>query len=424
MKTNIKQQALIFLFLFIGLVVTNTTYGKNKNTIDTVSYKQIKGKIVDYESMKPLVFATISVENTNIATVSNSQGFFVIKVPDKNLSGDIVFSYLGYENVKMPVNLLLKKKKNIIKLKLVSVNLTEISIFPHDPRVLIDKVIANKRNNYQDKPKIMTAFYRETVKKRNSYIGLAEAVVEIYKQSYFAARNDAIKLIKGRKSSDVEKMDTLLFKLQGGPYATLMLDVIRNPYIILAEDVLPAYNYSYDNIVVYNKRLNYVLAFKQKSSVTDPMYYGKIYIDAETFAISNIIFSLNTEDKSAAAAYFIKKKPFGVNVYPVSADYMVKYIQKNGKWYYSYSRGEVQFKVKWKKKLFSSNFSTMVEMSVTNMREAGSKPFRPSERLKMNVIMTENVGSFADKNFWGEYNIIEPEKSIKSAIKKISKNLK
>jgi len=424
MRTNIKQQALIILFLFIGLVVTNTAQGKDENFPDTVSYKQIKGKIVDNESMNPLVFATVSIENTNIATVSNSQGFFLIKVPDKYLSNNIVFSYLGYENVKIPATDLLKKKKNTVKLKLVSVNLTEINIFPHNPRVLIDKVIENKRNCYQDSPKIMTAFYRETVKKGNSYIGLAEAVVEIYKQSYFAARSDAIKLIKGRKSGDVEKMDTLLFKLQGGPYATLLLDVIRNPYIILSEDILSAYDYSYDNIVVYNKRLNYVLAFKQKGSVTEPMYYGKIYIDAETFAISNIIFSLNTEDKYAAASYFIKKKPFGVSIYPVSADYMVRYKQVDGKWYYSYSRGEVQFKVKWKKKLFSSNFSTMVEMSVTNMRDADSKPFRPSERLKMNVIMTENVSSFADKNFWGEYNIIEPEKSIKSAIKKISKNLK
>ena len=33
------------------------------------------------------------------------------------------------------------------------------------------------------------------------------------------------------------------------------------------------------------------------------------------------------------------------------------------------------------------------------------------------------ASGFSDPNFWGAYNIIEPEKSIESAIKKISKQL-
>jgi hypothetical protein len=39
--------------------------------------------------------------------------------------------------------------------------------------------------------------------------------------------------------------------------------------------------------------------------------------------------------------------------------------------------------------------------------------------------MSDKISKSADVDFWGEYNIIEPEKSIESAIKKIkSKNLK
>jgi hypothetical protein len=34
------------------------------------------------------------------------------------------------------------------------------------------------------------------------------------------------------------------------------------------------------------------------------------------------------------------------------------------------------------------------------------------------------VQDFADADFWGEYNIIEPESSIENAIKKLSKSLK
>ena len=44
--------------------------------------------------------------------------------------------------------------------------------------------------------------------------------------------------------------------------------------------------------------------------------------------------------------------------------------------------------------------------------------------LKPSVILGDEASGFSDPEFWGEYNIIEPEKSIESAIKKISKQLK
>ena len=41
---------------------------------DTLNTVQYRGKIVDGESGAPLVFATLTLEGTNIATVSNSEG--------------------------------------------------------------------------------------------------------------------------------------------------------------------------------------------------------------------------------------------------------------------------------------------------------------------------------------------------------------
>jgi hypothetical protein len=35
--------------------------------------------------------------------------------------------------------------------------------------------------------------------------------------------------------------------------------------------------------------------------------------------------------------------------------------------------------------------------------------------------MSDKVLSLGDPDFWGEYNIIEPEKSIESAIRKIQR---
>jgi len=44
--------------------------------------------------------------------------------------------------------------------------------------------------------------------------------------------------------------------------------------------------------------------------------------------------------------------------------------------------------------------------------------------LRTSVIMSDKTLGFSDPEFWGEYNVIEPEKSIETAIKKIKKQLK
>jgi len=428
MRTLIKiSQFAVSLFLLCAMV--NPGYASSPGLFskhgkqDTASYITYLGRVVDNESMQPLVFATINVEGTNIATVTNTEGRFNLKIPKDSPTKNIVVSFIGYENLVEPIANLQTNKNNLLKVKMVSVKLTEISVFPNDPRILINKVIESKNSNYSNEPLIMTAFYRETIKKRWAYVSISEAVVEVYKQSYNGFKQDLVRLFKGRKSTNVEKVDTLLFKLQGGPYSTLMLDIMKDPYLILSNDVLNMYDYSYQNITRIDGRLNYVIEFKQKPYVSDPLFYGRFYIDVDTYAISSIVFDLNTENREEASSMFIKKKPFGVSVYPTVAHYMVNYREKDGKWFYSYSRGEVNFKVNWKKKLFSSNYSTTVEMAITDWDKAGDKPFKPSDRLKMNVVMSDAVSGFADEDFWGKYNTIEPEQSIEAAIRKIKRQL-
>ena len=422
---KIKKQAIVALLLVFTVAVSTTDVFAAKKKTQTIdpTYKTFQGKVLDKETQQPLIFAAISVEGSNIATVTNTEGRFSIKIPTENLGSNLKISFIGYENFSIPIKELKEGKENLLQLVIISVKLTEINIFPNDPRILIDKVIENKNKNYSSEPLLMTAFYRETIKKRWSYIGLSEAVVQIYKQGYSNYKQDQIKLFKGRKSTNVEKMDTLLFKRQGGPYSTLMLDVMKDPYMILSDDILDSYDYSYVNITRVDGRLNYVIEFKQRPHVTTPLFYGRFYIDVDNFAITSLSFNLNTENKEEASSMFIKRKPMGVTVYPTAANYLVNYSEKDGKWHYSYSRGEVVFKVNWKKRLFSNTFSTMVEMAVTDWKPADSAPFKASDRLKMNVVMSETVDGFADGDFWGEYNTIEPEQSIESAIKKIKKSL-
>jgi hypothetical protein len=60
-------------------------------------------------------------------------------------------------------------------------------------------------------------------------------------------------------------------------------------------------------------------------------------------------------------------------------------------------------------------------MAVTDWKKSDKKDPSSTQKLNSNVIMSDKVSSLSDPDFWGAYNIIEPEKSIETAIRKIQK---
>lgn len=165
--------------------------------------------------------------------------------------------------------------------------------------------------------------------------------------------------------------------------------------------------------------------FKQRPNIEEPLYFGKLYIDAETLALTKAVYSLNMEDKEEVSKMFVRKKPNNARVYFTEATYHIDYRQKNGRWYYGYGRIDLAVKINWRKKLFNSNYKLNVEMAITDWRKnIDNETLKPKERLKSSVVISDEASGFSDPKFWGEYNVIEPEKSIESAIKKIQKQLR
>jgi len=413
--------ALGLLLLPNHLSASNTYETTQKD--DSETFIEYRGKITDKKNGSPLAFAGLIVQGTNISTISNSEGEFSLKISKDIPDPKITVSFIGYKNKQMALADL-KAQKSRIEMEPSAIELPELNVISKNAEVLIQSVLAKRGENYFNKPTFMTAFYRETIKKGRSYVSLAEAVVEIDKQSYLSNKPDAVKLYKARKKADYSKLDTLAFKLQGGPFNSLYLDIMKYPEYIFTEDMLTNYQFTFDRSTHIDNRLIYIVDFKQRPGKTDPLYAGKLYIDAGNLALKSAVFTLNLSNKEEASLMFIKKKPFNAKVYPTEAKYRIDYMEKDGRWYYSYSRIELGLKINWKKKLFNTNYFSTVEMAVTNWgKEAEEKSTDFKEKLKPSVIITDEASGFTDHQFWGEFNVIEPEKSIESAIKKIQKKL-
>lgn len=415
MKTGIVIR-LLLLFFAVG---QQAVWGQ-----DVSLFRTISGKVIDRESKERLAFVSVELAGTNVATITNTDGEFSLKIPLSDDKAEIEFSYIGYLSRKLPADFFKDRKRNIVELEHVSFSLPEVLVKQTEGLALMKEVIRRIPRNYSLIPNQMVGFYREMIRKNGSYISLAEAVLDIYKAPYHSVHPDMAKIYKGRRSTDKARLDTVLFKYQGGVTTALELDLAKNYDMLFSPDMENYYHFFCENTTMIDQRPHYVLVFRQRKEVKEPLFNGKFYIDAETMAISRVEFSLNIEDREKATAIFIRRKPAGMKIQVEEAHYLVQFRQQGDCWYYQNSRAEVSFKCRWPRRLFNSHYALVSEMAVTDRGEEGAVKFPRKQRVSSDDVIVEKVSDFEDVNFWESYNIIEPEQSIENAIKRLSRKLK
>jgi hypothetical protein len=401
-----------------GSILSHVKAGKD------TTYRTYSGKVIDNITKKAVVFANVYLIGSSLGTVTNADGEFVLKVPISELNRKVGISYLGYNNKVIALEDM-KEEDNLIRLELSAVSIDEVVIRTDDPLELLRMAFRKVNDNYKTDPEMMVGFYRETVKQNRSYVAVSEAVLDVYKSPYNSVIDyDRVKIYKGRKSEDVKKMDTLMFKLQGGPRTSFLLDVVKNPGELLTEEYLNDYKFKFVGFATIDGRDNYVIQFDQNESVELPLYKGMIYLDTKNMAFSRLEFSLSDKALDLADNSLVRKKPMDLKVDVLGADYLVNYRVLDEKWYLNHVRSELAFKCIWKKKRYNATYTTALEMAVTDRDTATIDKSRYRDQSKMTDIFADKVDSFKDENFWGEYNYIKPDESIESVIKKLNRKLK
>ncbi len=417
MKTLIQKTmhfGIIFIFFF-GIGIANAQNG-------TDSFVTVSGQLKDAKTGEKIIYATISVPGSGVGTVSNSEGEFLLKV-SKSLNAEVFeVSHLSYATTKFKISESIGKDKTFY-LEPQYLMLKQITVVPKDARGIVSMALRNIRKNYSEVPNMMTGFYRETIRQRRDYISISEAVVDIYKAPYSSMQDDQVKIYKGRKGTNVKKADTLMVQLQGGPNVSMLLDIVKNTDLSIALNNLDNYQFEIGSMVNINDKLNWVISFSPNVVRDEPLYYGKLYISQENMAITRAEFSLDLNDEEKASRVFVQKKPMGLIFLPTSTSYLVTYKEQNGKYYLNYVRVDLKFRCDWKKRLFKNYYSVMSEVAITDRHEDNIAKFANQEVFKFNMVFAEKVQNFMDPDFWGEYNIIEPDESIESAIKKLSRSI-
>ena len=138
-----------------------------------------------------LPYAVLSIENTNISTVTNSEGSSFKSFAQTHTI--ICLLHFGHENLRIPLTSLCPSGTESNSNRLLI--LPEITVLKQEPELIIRKM-RTEEELQQDK--MMTAFIVKP-SKRNTNVSLAEAIVEVYKRDYRSALHDMAALYNCEK---------------------------------------------------------------------------------------------------------------------------------------------------------------------------------------------------------------------------------
>ncbi len=414
------------VFLFLVFFITLPTLSEAETMQQADSTYLLRGRVIGGDTNQPLVNASIMVEEISVSSITNQDGYFSIHVPSSSRYAQLVIRHLGYQNKKIPIITLIDSPNNHLVMSPSPIQLSEVLVVSGDGRNLVREALQRIPQNYPTDPNMMIAFYRESVKKGNNYISLVEAVLDVYKASYRSYSNDQARIYIGRKATDISPRDTVLLKFQGGISDALLLDIAKNPEIVFGTEG-EEYSFHIEGLININNKPHYIITFKPNEGIKDILFRGTIYLDAATLAFGRMTFNMNVENRKDAAGIFIRRKPSRMRVEVTSAGYVVDYTEHDGKWYFNYSSTEVSFRVRWTNRffgLFSTSYTIRSEMAITDRYNDNVVKFPRNERIRSTDVIAEKVEHFLDPNFWGTYNVIEPDQEISHAIKRLSGKLK
>lgn len=387
MKAMHKQ---LWGYLLITLSLAGfTPLQAQTDSADEGGYITVSGIVKDKKSKKSLEYVNISIPGSTTGTVTNADGEFSFKVKDSIHAKEVEISHLGYFNSKIELNGKDVEEQTVWLTPYTNM-LDEVIIHARDPRYLVEEAIKKIPANYSSKHSLLTGFYRETAQ-------------------------------KGRKLLSQKASDTLAVKLLGGPNLSVYVDVVKNPDVLLDLESLPYYKFRMEESTTINDRPQYVINFEPQAILPYALYYGKLYIDKERLSFTRAEFFLDMNDRNKATQAILRKKPFGLRFKPVEVSFLVNYKERNGLTYLSYIRNGVRFKCDWKRKLFSTNYTILSEMVVTDGKESGINTIPYKMAFRSNQSLSDKVSNFADEGFWGSYNIIEPTESLEHAVNKLKK---
>lgn len=115
-------------------------------TTDTSRYVTIEGMVRDQNDRKRLEFVHVTVPGTPIGTVTNSEGVFSIKIKRSLQAKQILFTHVGYQNQRIPIDSLDQSGLKIY-LTPTTQQLSDLIVRGGDARFIVEEAMQRVSTN-------------------------------------------------------------------------------------------------------------------------------------------------------------------------------------------------------------------------------------------------------------------------------------
>ena len=350
-KVSLNQQNCELETVLKSILADNVTYTviggniviyeKAETPAEKPAAIKISGVVRDADQNNALPFASISLNNTHLGTITNENGKFDLMINPENQNDTLVISYLGYSPKKVAIKQLIEHKSNNIPLNQQVYGLGEVVITPVETEKIIRESISRIHSQYYRKANVYKAFYRESYYTDSSFIARDEAVLNIFKSGDSDVSKSKMAVLEGRKVVSKKQYDVLL-KLRGGPFNILELDFVNRQKEFISNYATKYYDFQYVGKDSTDQGVFLVIEFNKKKNAQGIHYSGKMFIDKKSKSIARLEFEIIPDGKKLTAK---NNKGGTVDMVFCRTAYRVNYTPIDGKWYLQSCVGEETRKI-------------------------------------------------------------------------------
>jgi hypothetical protein len=398
------------------------------------SNSAISGVVKNQENDEPLPYASITLLNYAIGTISNEDGEFDFYIPKSKQNDTISISFIGFNTYLIPIRDI--KSPLEIKLNPATNLLDEVIVSRLSPLEYVKKALENLDQNYPRDPYQTIAYYREKFIENDAIIKREEAVFKTYYSKpsdsvenqhqlllYRPAENpQKIKFMRDwidkkqaketkkaiKRGEDVdEDFDLERDMNMGGPETIINLADLRNDTKgnFLNPKHFKKYEYTFGDETSLNGETLVTINFKAKRKIDYIKDQGKILISKESYAIALI-------EGSGVLSIPVAIKPIlfiiGLSISNPTFNSTVSYQKFKGYWYPKLFRWDAKVNLT-KRHAFSSNEHAKINIGqvlLINKLDSIATSIPENKRFNSDKEMENQVHN--DLNIeWNELNIVK-----------------
>ncbi|MFA9372492.1 MAG: carboxypeptidase-like regulatory domain-containing protein [Labilibaculum antarcticum] len=365
----------------------------------------IKGNIFD-QTNQSLPGSSVYIKDSYLGTVTNSQGDFRIKIPEKYKAGKLRISSIGYQSQE--INLSQSKSPLAIQLQKDTCNLSEVLVMPKDTLLaLLRRAYGKIKDNYSDVDTRMKGFYRESyyVPESKEYLYFGEALLDVFKTSYKTQAEGQVKIIESRMNKHPLYDSLSRVMWYGGIHIPLYGDNVKRRSEFISPSGFKKYSYSIAKSQL-DGRSAYKIEFAPKES-KQVEYKGVFYLDIESLAYMYFDCTYSEYGKEKRNKYLSRRSTLGSELRSKSRRIKTKYLKRQGKYYLSYrSSWEDLHNGRIKSNLVHLNEYVSTDISLENV-----EPIPFQEQTEYRDVFYLKAKDYAASD-WKDQTLIVPDSSL------------